>query len=101
MNKLDAACNTIAQEARDGNATNTIAYALGKILEIVATDCLTYPMEHYHRFGEHGGIVWNAEQQAIAKELIAAEHIEDSCERDERIQNAIRWLASNITDLGS
>ena len=101
MNNIDAACKVIAQEARDGSATNTIAYALGKILEIVGTDCKTYPMDHYHRFGEHGGIVWEAEQQAVAKELIAAEYIEDSLERDERIQTAIHWLASNITDLGS
>lgn len=101
MNKLDAACNVIAQEARDGNAPDTIAYALGRILEVVGTDCLTYPMEYHGKYGNHGGIVWEATQIAVAKELQVTSEHELPEERDARLRNALRWLAKNIINLGS
>ena len=101
MSKLDAACNVIAQEARDGNASDTIAIALGRILEVVGTDCLTYPMEYHGKYGDHGGIVWEAEQIAVAKELQVVSEHELPEEREARLRNALRWLAKNITNLGS
>ena len=101
MNKLDAACNVIAQEARDGNAHATIAYALGRILEAVATDCPCYPMEYMDRFGDHGHIVWKAEQIAVSKELLLITEDELPVEREARLRKALRWLGDNITNLGS
>ena len=101
MNNIDAACNTIAQEARDGNATDTIAYALGRILEIVADDCLTYPIEYHGMYGNHGGIVWEATQKAVAKELKVNSEDELMDETEARLRNSLRWLAKNITNLGS
>ena len=101
MNTLDAACNVIAQEARDGNAPDTIAYALGRILEVVGTDCLTYPIEYHGKYGDHGGIVWEAKQIAIAKELQLTSKDELPVEKEARLRNALRWLTKNITNLGS
>lgn len=101
MKNIDAACQEIAHEARDGNAPDTIAYALGRILEIVADDCLTYPMEYHGKYGNHGGIVWEATQKAVAKELQVESEHELPEEREARLRNSLRWLAKNITNLGS
>lgn len=103
MNKtLVAACNAIAQEARDGNADDTIAFAVGTILDVLASNSHTYPEEFHETYGDMGHSMWVATQQAFASQLLTRPaYDEDEGERAERLRKCFVWLASNITKLGS